>query len=84
MVNQELLDILCCPETKQTLSVADARLIEKINQQIDQKKMRNRSGQVVAQKIDGGLIRKDKSFLYPVRDWIPVLLVDEAIPLDGI
>ena len=43
--------------------------------------MKNRVGQPVKEKIDGGLVREDKKFLYPIRGNIPVMLVDEAIPL---
>ena len=34
-----------------------------------------------AEKLDAGLLRADGKFLYPVRHNIPVMLVDEAIPL---
>lgn len=81
MIQKELLEILCCPETKQDVSAAAASLIEKLNQKIDQKKLRNRKGSVIAQKIEEGLIRADKQFLYPVRNDIPIMLIDEAIPL---
>jgi uncharacterized protein YbaR (Trm112 family) len=34
--------------------------------------------------LDGGLVRDDGRILYPVRDDIPVMLLDEAIDLDGL
>jgi uncharacterized protein len=37
----------------------------------------------VNEKIDGGLIRADGKFLYPIRRNIPVMLVDEGLPLTG-
>ncbi len=37
----------------------------------------------VVEKIDGGLIRADKKFLYPIRHEIPIMLIDEAIPLES-
>ncbi|MEI7751021.1 MAG: Trm112 family protein [Candidatus Omnitrophota bacterium] len=83
MVSSELLSILCCPETKQDLSVADASLIEKINQKIEAKQLKARGGETVKQKIEGGLIRTDKQFLYAIRGDIPIMLIDEAIPLAG-
>ena len=84
MISNELLSILCCPETKQDLTVADASLIEKINRKIEKRELKNRGGEAVAQKIEGGLIRADKQYLYAIRGDIPVMLIDEAIPLAGI
>ncbi len=84
MIKKELLDILCCPETQQGLFLAEVRLIEKINQRVEKGHVKNRAGEVLTQKIEAGLIRTDKKYLYPVRNDIPVMLLDEAIPLDGI
>jgi uncharacterized protein len=84
MLSGELLSILCCPETKQDLTVADASLVEKINQKIEKRELKNRGGEEVVQKIEGGLVRADKRYLYAVREDIPVMLIDEAIPLAGI
>lgn len=81
MIAPELLKILCCPETHQPLTVADAALIEKLNQQITTAKVANRGGKKVDEKIDGGLVRADGKFLYPIRKNIPLMLVDEAIAL---
>ena len=43
----------------------------------------NRAGQLVEEKIEGGLIRADGKFLYPIRHNIPMMLVDEGIPPAG-
>jgi uncharacterized protein YbaR (Trm112 family) len=83
MIDKELLDIIVCPETKQDLVLAEPGLIEKINQLIEKGELRNRSKQTVTEKIDGGLIRKDdRKYLYPIRDDIPILLIDESISLE--
>ena len=82
MIDAELLKILCCPETHQELRLADSPLVEKLNQQAGSGSLRNRVGQPVKEKLDGGLLRADGKFLYPIRKNIPVMLVDEAIPLD--
>jgi uncharacterized protein YbaR (Trm112 family) len=79
----ELLEILCCPETHQKLKLATQPLLKKINQQISTGRLQNRSGQAVGDAIDGGLVRADGRYLYPLRLNIPVLLMDEAIPLAG-
>lgn len=82
MIAKELLDILCCPETKQDLELADEATVKKINQAIDSGELKNRAGDTVKEKIDGGLIRQDKKYIYPVRDDIPIMLIDEAIPFE--
>lgn len=81
MLTAELLQILRCPETHQKLMPADATLMTRINTAIGAKTIRNRGGQTVADNIDGGLVREDGKFLYPIRSNIPVMLIDEAIPL---
>jgi len=81
MIDPELLKILCCPETHQALTPADPALIQSLNARIVAGQMRNRAGRPVPQSIDAGLVRRDGQFLYPVRKDIPVMLIDEAIPL---
>lgn len=81
MIDKELLNIMCCPETHQPLELADEETIKRINQQIKSGQIKNRAGDVVKEEIDGGLIRSDKRYLYPIRNNIPIMLIDEAIPL---
>jgi uncharacterized protein YbaR (Trm112 family) len=81
VVDQSLLEILVCPETKQSLSVADAAVLERLNDAIRKGGVTNRGGQAVSTPIHEGLVRKDGSVLYPVRDDIPIMLIDESIPL---
>ena len=85
MIDKDLLDILACPETRQDLVQADAGLIEKINGAIKAGQLKTRAGQKISRPIDGGLVQKrDRKYLYPIIDGIPVLLIEEAIPLDGL
>jgi uncharacterized protein YbaR (Trm112 family) len=81
MIDTELLKILCCPETHQELCVADPAVIETLNRQIAARALRNRAGTPVTEPLEGGLVRADGQFLYPIQHSIPVMLVDEAIPL---
>ncbi len=81
MVHPELLEILVCPENKTPVRLADADLVAKANAAIEARKLLNRAGAVVEGKLDGGLVREDGAYMYPIRDDIPVMLIDEAIPL---
>ncbi len=81
MIDPELLATLCCPETHAGLVAADAKLVQTLNAQIQAGQLRNRAGQLVTEPIDEGLVRSDGRYLYPVRNGIPVMLIDEAIPL---
>jgi uncharacterized protein len=83
MIDPELLKILCCPETHQEVRLAEPAIIDRLNGQITAGTVTNRAGQPVRETIDEGLIRADGRFLYPIRRNIPVMLVDEGIPLVG-
>ena len=84
MVDQELLDILVCPETKQPVRPADEALLSRVNTAIASGSLTNRGGQPVTEAVSEGLVREDGAILYPVRDDIPVMLIDQAIPLDRV
>ena len=81
MIESELMKILCCPETHQDLRPAGAALVEKLNGQIATGTLRNRGGQSVKEKLDDALLRADGKLLYVIRQDIPVMLMDEAIPI---
>lgn len=80
-IDPQLLEILCCPETKQDVKPADETLVESLNAKVEAGTLLNRAGESVREKLDGGLLRADGAVLYPVREDIPVMLVEEAIPL---
>jgi uncharacterized protein YbaR (Trm112 family) len=83
MIDRELLDILVCPETKQPVRLADEALVARLNASITAGGVNNRAGEAVVEVVAGGLVREDGKLLYPVRDDIPIMLIDEAIYLDS-
>ncbi|MEE2710250.1 MAG: hypothetical protein VYA69_11705 [Gemmatimonadota bacterium] len=84
MIDQELLDILACPETKEGLTVAENNVVDRVNEKIKAGDLKNRGGDGIKEAIDGGLIRDDGKYLYAIRDEIPIMLIDEAIPMEGL
>jgi len=83
-IDKDLLAILCCPETKQDVTMASEALIDTLNAKIRQGLLTNRAGQPVKEPLDGGLLRADKKILYPIREDIPVMLIEEGIPVEGL
>ena len=83
MIDQALLDILACPETKEEVHLAPDHVVEAVNGRISAGALVNRGGEKVTEPIDGGLVRADGAYLYPIREEIPIMLIDEAIPLSG-
>ena len=83
-MERELPAILVCPTDRTPLTKADGRTVTRVNRAIAAGRLVNQAGRPVEQPIDGGLLRSDKTLLYPIFDGIPVLLADEAIPLTQI
>jgi uncharacterized protein len=83
-IDKDLLAILCCPETKQDVSLASADVIARVNERIAKGEVKNKGGQVVTERIDAGLLRADKKILYPIREDIPVMLIEEGLLMEGL
>ena len=80
-IDPELLEILACPETHQSLAMAGDELLAEVNAKIAAGGCKNVGGADVSDALEGGLVREDKKIVYPIRDAIPVLLIDEGLPL---
>jgi uncharacterized protein YbaR (Trm112 family) len=81
MLDPELLALLVCPETHQDLTLAGPEEIARLNDAIRQGRLRNVAGNKVAEPVEGALVRADRAVAYPVRDDIPVMLIDEGLVL---
>lgn len=84
MLDPELLEILVCPETKTPVRVADETLLGRVNRAVTEGRLENRGGEKVEERLEEALVREDGKVLYPVREGIPIMLVDEAIEVDDL
>ena len=84
MVDEELLKILVCPENKSVVSLVEQDVVDRINAAIAAGELKNRGDELVEQSIEGGLLREDGAYLYVIREDIPVMLIDEAIPMSNL
>lgn len=81
MLSPELLKLICCPETHQDVHLAEPQVLEELSRRLAAGTLQTRGGKPVTERIEAGLVRADGKFLYPIRDDIPVMLIEEAIPL---
>ena len=80
-IENDLIEILVCPETRQPVKLADAATLERLNAEIEAGRLRSRGGEAVEKAIEEGLLREDGKILYVVDDGIPIMLVDQSIEL---
>ena len=83
MIPADLLELLRCPQSGQPLALADAEVLSRLNHRIAQTPggVRNGAGAGVEQPLAEALLRVERTLVYPVRDDIPLLLVEEGILL---
>ena len=79
-IDRDLLEMLACPDTRQRLAEAGADVLDRVNARVRAKTAKNVGGKLVEVELEAGLVRHDGKIVYPIRDGIPVLLVDEGIP----
>lgn len=78
-MDKKLLDILCCPISKQSLLPLSAARLQVLNEAIAQSRIRQQDGKVLDNQLKQALISSEQKWIYRIDDGIPVLLSDEAI-----
>lgn len=80
-MNDKLIDLLVCPENHSRLAFADVQLLARINAAIAGRRLTNRVGRTLEEPLAAALVRADQALAYPLIDDIPLMVVDESIPL---
>lgn len=78
-MDRRLLDILCCPSTRQPLAMLQSPDMEAINRAIARGSLLRGDGTAQVEPLREGLITRDRKLVYRIEDGIPVLLADESI-----
>ena len=78
-MDRKLLDILCCPATRQSLALLDAQGLDALNRAIGAGGVKRADDTVQAEPLREALLTRDRKTVYRVDDGIPVLLAEEAI-----
>lgn len=78
-MDRKLLDILCCPTTKQPLALLSGPELAAINRAIAAGGVVRADGSPQAEALSEGLVTHDRRTVYRIEDGIPVLLGDEAL-----
>jgi len=81
-INKELLEILCCPESRVELRELTPAEIAAVNQQIETGAVKFKDGKPVEKALREGLITVDTQTIYRVDDEIPIMLVEMGIPTE--
>ncbi len=81
MISDWFLELARCPVSHSRLRLAEADLVHRINEAVEAGGITNRIQRPVSEPLDEALVNEDQSLLFPVRNDIPTLIADEAIPL---
>ena len=83
-MDRKLLDLLVCPATRQPLALLDKPGLEALNRAIAASSVKRADDAPQTETIREALITRDRKTLYRIDDGIPVLLIEEGIPVAAV
>ena len=78
-MDRKLLDILCCPASRQPLGLLDPAGLDVLNRAIAAGTLKRVDAAPQRDTLREALITRDRKTVYRIDDGIPVLLVEEGI-----
>ncbi len=82
MIDQELLEILCCPKTKVPVELLSDDKRNTLNERIKKGEVKTVEGKKVDTPLEAGLITEDQQTIYRIDDDIQIMLIYVVIPAD--
>ena len=79
-ISADLVQILCCPETKTPVEMLGPERLATLNAAIAEGKVAYADGSTVERPLQEALATVDARTVYRIDDGIPVMLADRAIP----
>jgi uncharacterized protein YbaR (Trm112 family) len=83
-MDRKLLDLLVCPATRQPLALLDKPGLAVLNRAIAAGSVKRVDDAPQTETIREALITRDRKTLYRIDDGIPVLLIEEGIPVAAV
>jgi uncharacterized protein YbaR (Trm112 family) len=67
--------------SRSPLELLSDRELAQLNQAISARRIKNRDDAIVEQPLQQALVTRTAKLVYPIRDGVPILLEDQAMPL---
>ena len=78
-LDKRLLEILCCPVSKQPVAMLSGRQLDALKQAAVGGSVKHVDGSALEKAPEAGLLTRDGKLIYLIDDGIPVMLADQAV-----
>jgi uncharacterized protein YbaR (Trm112 family) len=78
-LDKRLLEILCCPASKQPVAPLSATQLQSLNRAVEGGQLRGGDGAAVTRPYTAALMTRDGRTVYRIEDGIPVMLVEDSV-----
>lgn len=78
-LDKRLLEILCCPSTRQPVAPATPAQLDALNRAVATGELRDAEGGAIGTRFEAALVTRDGRTAYRIDDGIPVMLAEQAV-----